>query len=273
MRIFLISYCLAVISLFLPGTSACGLIMHTHGHITIAPYIHGFNNSKHLYPGYRSEFMTHVDFFSIKGVIFNSLLGTTTLISKPDGEQLKMDRIRYTLTPGLRYEFGDFLLKGTLHHECIHRISSPEFKGSIWWNSFQVGVGTKGAYYLYLREEFKNSINKFLNAWDAQLNFGYIVPAKNTLVSGQNHDYQYELFSLIRYELGTFGKYAYFASFRQHLWGKSDDSPEHKIDITLNLFRKGTVNFAGLFYNYTIYDTFSLDNYDGLSSLGFKIIF
>lgn len=70
-----------------------------------------------------------------------------------------------------------------------------------------------------------------------------------------------------------YGKWAYFASLRQQLWVRADHLAEHQINLTLNLFRKGTVNFAGLYYNYTIYDTFSLDSTDGLGSLGFRIIY
>lgn len=36
---------------------------------------------------------------------------------------------------------------------------------------------------------------------------------------------------------------------------------------------KGQLILPKLFYNYTIYDTFLLDNTDGLGSAGFKILF
>ena len=155
-----------------------------------------------------------------------------------------MDRIRYTLTPGFRFESSSWLIKGALHHECIHMINRPEIKGSIWWNSFQVGVGSKGSYYLYLPAQYITKNNTFINKWDAQLNVGYYIPAKNTLLSGQNHEYQYELFSLIRYHLGAFRKWVFFCSLRQHVWTVIDKSPEHQVNITVNAFRKGTINFA-----------------------------
>ena len=47
------------------------LIMHNHGYITVAPYIHGFDNKKNNYPGYRSDFLTHVDFFKYKDLLDN----------------------------------------------------------------------------------------------------------------------------------------------------------------------------------------------------------
>ena len=70
MRITILSHLVLALSLLLPGPGECELIMRTHGHITIAPYIHGFNKASYLYPGYRSEFLTHVDFFSYKGIVF-----------------------------------------------------------------------------------------------------------------------------------------------------------------------------------------------------------
>ena len=266
-------YLILSLLLFLSESANAELLMHTHGHITIAPYIHGFDDSEKLYPGYRSEFMTYVDFYKHNRLVINGMLGTTTIISDPEHKTMRLDRIRYTLTPGFRYEFTSWLIKGALHHECIHTISRPELNGSTWWNSFQIGAGTKGAYYLYLREQYKNIRNSFLNSWDAQINVGYILPSKRTLFSGQNHDYNFEVFSLIRYHLGSFQRWAYFASLRQNAWVKNDNSAEHQITLTLSAFRRGTVHFAGVFYTYNIYDTFSLDNADGMGSLGFRIIF
>ena len=247
--------------------------MHTHGHITIAPYIHGFDDSEKLYPGYRSEFMTYVDFYKRNRLVVNSVLGTTTIISDPEHKKMRLDRIRYTLTPGFRYELDSWLIKGALHHECIHTISLPENKGSTWWNSFQIGLGTKGAYDLYLREQYKNIRNSFLNSWDAQINVGYILPSKRTLFSGQNHDYNYEIFSLLRYHIGSFRRWACFAGLRQNTWMKNDTSLEHQINISINFFRRGAVNFAGFFYTYNIYDTFTLDEANRMGALGFRIIF
>ncbi|MFC1608305.1 hypothetical protein ACFL47_10075 [Candidatus Latescibacterota bacterium] len=247
--------------------------MNTHGNLTIAPHIHGFDDTENLNPGYRSEFSVFVDFFKFKGFIINSLLGNTTLLSAPDKSQMQMDRIRYTLTPGFRYEFPSYYLKGAIHHECIHTISRPELNGSVWWNSLQIGCGTKGSSYLYLREEYKNVKNSFLNTWDAQINAGYILPANRTLFSGQNHDYKYELFTVIRYHIGSFRKWALFSSLRQNVWMKKDKTLHHQLNVTFNMFRRGTVHFAGIFYNYTIYDSFLLDSTDGLGSVGIKILY
>ena len=150
------------------------LLMDTHGYISVAPFVHGFDYGGHRYPGYRSEFQTYVDFLRFDRLVLNSLLGTTTLISNPDRTHMQMDRLRYTLTPGFRYEYKRWLIKGAIHHECIHAISRPELQGSVWWNSLQIGVGTKGAYYLYLRNVYRNINNRLIDAWDVQINAGYI---------------------------------------------------------------------------------------------------
>lgn len=270
---FVLTIVACVILATFPENSEATLLMKTHGYITVAPYIHGFDRSEGLYPGYRSEFMTYVDFYENRGLVLNSLLGTTTMITDPDGHGLKMDRIRYTLTPGFRYEFDTWLVKGALHHECIHVIGRPEIDGSTWWNSFQIGVGTKGSYYLYLRDEYRNKRDTFVNSWDVQINAGYIAPAKRTLFSGQNHDYRAEIFSRIRYHIGSYGNWVYFSGLAQNTWFKKDGSAEHQITITLNAFRRGLANFAGFFYTYSLYDTFTLDNSDGLGSVGFRIVF
>ncbi len=256
-----------------PSASDALLLMKSHGYITVAPYIHGFNRSEHLNPGYRSEFMTYVDFVKTKGLVLNSLLGTTTIITDPDREGMKLDRIRYTLSPGFRYEFDTWLIKGALHHECIHLISRPELNGSTWWNSFQIGAGTKGSYFLYLAEEYRNRSNTFINSWDGQINAGYIMPAKRTLFSGQNHDYRWEFFGRIRYHIGSFRRWAWFAGLQESAWLTKNGTTDHQISVAINMFRRGLSNFAGFYYTYMLYDTFKLDNSDGLGAVGFRIVY
>jgi len=273
MKKLLITSILLTIPWHIPMGNSAELLMNTHGHITVAPYIHGFDDSDNLYPGYRSEYNLFVDFFRYKGFIFNSLLGTTSLISSPENSGMRLDRIRYTLTPGFRYEFPSWLVKGALHHECIHTISRPERSGSVWWNSVQLGCGTKGSYYLYLREEYNSVRDAFLNSWDAQVNIGYIIPAERTLFSGQNHDYRYEAYSIIRYHAGSFRKWALFGSLRHNSWMKKNGSFDNQTNITLNILRRGSVHFGGFFYTYTLHDSFELDNSDGLGAVGLKILY
>jgi len=249
------------------------LLMQTHGHLTLAPYIHGKSISLEHFPGHRSEFMSIVDLFNWDDVIFNSQLGNTTVITQLD-DNLKLDKIRYNLTPGIRVEKRDLIIRFALNHECIHVVSRFNETGSIFWNSLQIGVGTKGAYYLYLRESLKPYKDEIVNSWDAQINFGYIIPAEGTLLTGQNHEYNYELFSQVRYQFAVVRNWAVFAGLNQHSWMKTDgESLEHKVDFTLNFFRKGTIGFAGIFYNYTIFDSYEVDNTEGMGALGFKLIF
>ena len=247
--------------------------MSTHGHITVAPFIHGTGRDNEQFPGYRSEFMTSVDIFKWKRVYFGSLLGNTTIITH-EGDDLNMDRIRYNLTPFFRLESKSLIVRGGLNHEGIHILSRHNDAGSIFWNSLQIGFGSRGAYYIYLKDFYAQFTNEIVNHWDAQINFGYIIPAEATLLTGQNHDYNYEMFTVFRYQFAVVKNWAIFATLRQHSWLKTDgESFEHKIEFTLNFFRKGTVGFAGIFYNYTAYDTYSIDNKEGLGALGLRILF
>gem|GEM_PF-756338 len=271
-------YILALV-LLLPICVNAGLVMSTHGYITLESYIHGISETRGEYPAYRSETMAYVDVYRWNRLYLNALLGNTTMISHSDSLAWRLNRIRYTLSPGFRIEFDKWLIKGTLFHECIHLIDQreeiiPGFqRGSTWWNSLQIGIGTKGAYYLYLRDQYRRINNKFLNSWDAQINFGRIIPAQNTITTGQNHNYRYELFSLLRYHIGSYWNWASFVSLRQNLWVNADHSVEHKIGVTVNFFRRGTVNFAGIFYTYYLYDTFLHDNEDSLGALGVRVVF
>lgn len=259
-------------------TGSAELLMKTHGHLTLESYIHGTDKTNAVYPAYRSEAMAYVDFFKWKRLIINGLIGNTTTISHSDSMVWEMDHIIYTLSPGFRVEFKQWLIKGTLKHQCIHRIDQSELlipglgHGSTWWNSYQIGIGTKGSYYLYLRNQFKVR-NTLLRTWDGQINIGsYIVP-KNTLLTGQNHTYRYEIFSLIRYNIGAYNNWASFIGLRQHSWVNADHSTEHKTSLTINLFRKGLINFAGLFYTYYLYDSFTHDKENHLGVIGVKVVF
>lgn len=264
---------LAALIIIPPRNCGAELMMDTHGYITLAPYIHGFNQTKGFNPGYRSEFIVFVDYFRSKRLVFYSLLGNTTIITGGGDSGMKLDKIRYSLAPGFRYVLKDWQVKCALHHECIHLISRREFSGSIWWNSLQLGLGSKGSYYLYLRDWYSRKDGNFFSLLDAQINAGYILPPDRTITSGQNHNYRSELFSLLRFHFPAAGKWEYFITLRQHLWGRRDDETEHQINITFNLFRKGINSFVGFFYSYTIYDTFTLDNTEGLGALGFRILY
>jgi hypothetical protein len=249
------------------------VLMLTHGQITFAPYVNGRTPQKDFFPGYRSDFFTYVDFFSWKGFVSNWLIANTTLIARPDSTIFRLDRIRYTLTPGYRYEFDKWLISGLLLHECIHTVSREEEKGSVWWNSFEIGFGSKGAYPQYLVEKYKNAHLDLRNSLDAQVNFGAFLHGRESVWLAQNSDYRYEEFGLLRYHLGRWGCWGVFVDLPQHLWVTAENRLENKISPTVNLFLLGKVNIASLFYTYHIYDTNTHDNESGLGLLGFKIVF
>jgi hypothetical protein len=249
------------------------VLMRTHGQITFAPYVNGQNQKEDFFPGYRSEFFTYVDFFSWKGLISNWLIANTTLIERPDSTIFRLDKIRYTLTPGYRYEFDRWMISGLLLHECIHTVSRDEEKGSVWWNSFQFGMGSKGAYPLYVVSKYKDAHLDLKNSFDAQMNIGVFLYGQSSVWLAQNHHYRYEQFGLLRYHVGRWRNWGVFLDLPEHAWITSKNKLEIKWSPTINLFLLGKVNVASLYYTYHIYDTNTHDNESGLGLLGFKIVF
>jgi len=274
-----------LLPLFLPAHSASvpemwdwtvrdfEVVMRTHGEISFAPYVHGDRPKSDFFPGYRSDFHTYVDFFSWKGLISSWLIANTTLIERPDSTVFRLDKIRYTLTPGYRYEFDKWLISGLLLRECMLTVRREGQLGSAWWNSFQIGAGSKGAYHLFLVEEYKNRRLSFRHSFDAQINVGAFLYGEESVWLAQNHLYRYEEFALLRYHVGRHGNWGLFLDLPQHLWVNADNSLEHKVSLTLNLFLLGRVNIASLFYTYHLYDSNIHDNEDGLGLFGFKIVF
>jgi hypothetical protein len=255
------------------------VLMNTNGQITFAPYVNGGSPRNDFQPGYRSEFFTYVDFFSWKGLVSNWLIANTTVIERSDTSAFRLDRIRYTLTPGYRYEFDKWLISGLLLHECIHEIGEFEEEGSIWWNSFRFGFGTKGAYPQYLAERYRRlkeprePFEKILDKWDYQVNVGAFLYGDNSIWLGQNNDYRYEEYGLFRYHVGRWGRWGAYADVNQNLWALADGELEQKWSVTANLLLVGKANIAGLYYTYVIFDDNGIDNEDALGSLGFKIVF
>lgn len=249
------------------------VVMKTHGQITFAPYVHGESPQADFFPGYRSDFHTFVDFFSWKGLISNWLIANTTLIERPDSTVFRLDRIRYTLTPGYRYEFNEWLISGLLLHECIHTVSRNEDEGSVWWNSFQIGLGSKGAYPMHLVEKYKNRRLDLRHRVDAQINFGAFLYGRESVWLAQNHDYRYEQFGLLRYHVGRWGNWGLFVDIPQHFWVAATKRFEAKVSPTVNLFLLGRYNIASLFYTWHAHDSSTHDNEEGLGLFGFKIVF
>jgi hypothetical protein len=274
-----------LIWLILPITLCCTnllshpeLTMQTHGYLSFEKYIQAQTTKDELYHGYRSELMANINFLRWNRFYLDGLLGNMTIMSHPDSALWNIDRIHYTLNPGFRIEFKNWLIKGALQHDCFHRINQYDKplpglgRGSIWWNTYQIGIGSKGAYYLNPQNPFKKS-NSILDTWDGQFNYGYYIPAKNTISTGQGQTYRHEVFSQIRYHVRARRNWAACIGLRQHLWVTAAKSVEHKINLTVNLFHRDLLGIIGIYYSYTIYDTFRLDNQDALGAIGIKIVY
>ncbi len=249
------------------------LLMHTHGYVAFSPYISGKILEDESWPGYRADFLTNIDLFKIGHSTVYGTVGNTTLISVSETDVFTLNKIRFNLAASLRYEFKNLLVKGTFYRGSIHKISTIEEGSPVWWNSVQFGLGTPGAYYLYLRDEYRKRENTLINSWDAQINIGAFIKPTGNAFGGINHHYKYELFSLLRYQIGVYKKWASFIGINHNVWMLRDSSTEYKISATINLFRKGTVNFAGFYYSYVFFDSYKQDNENKMSSLGFRIIF
>jgi hypothetical protein len=249
------------------------VIMRTHGQITFAPYIHGGSPRNDFSPGYRSDFYAYVDFFSWKGLVSNWLIANSTVIERSDTTAFRLERIRYTLTPGYQYEFDTWMISGLLLHECIHAIGRDEPDGSIWWNSFRFGFGTKGAYPQFLVQRYSGDFTRFTDRWDWQVNVGAFLYGRESVWLAQNNDYRYEEFALLRYHLGRRGRWGSYADLNQALWIREGWKTEQKWSLTLNLLLRGSENMAGLYYTWFMHDSNTQDNEDRLGALGFKIVF
>jgi len=254
------------------------LTMQTHGYLSFQNYIQAQTKNDELYHGYRPELMVNINFLRWNQFYLDGLLGNMLIMTHPDSALWAVDRIHYVLNPGFRIDFKSWLIRGALSHDCLHRINQYDKplpglgRGSIWWNSYQIGVGSRGAYHLNPQNPFKKS-NSILDTWDGQINYGFYIPAENTLSTGQGHTYRHEVFSQLRYNLGAHQNWAACFSLRQHLWVTAAESVEHTINLTINLFNRGILGIIGIYYSYTLYDTFRLDNQDALGAIGIKIVY
>lgn len=249
------------------------VLMRTHGEISFSPYVHGEFSKHQPSPGYRSNFNVYVDFFEWKGFISNWLISNQTTMERSDSTQFRLDRIRYTLTPGYRIEFDQHLISGLLLHECVHTISKPEENGAIWWNSFQIGFGTKNSYPQYLVRKYKYQQNTNFPSLDYNLNIGAFLYGDQSVWIQQNHDYRYEYFYTLRLHYGKWGPWGFFSDLKHHSWIKHDFDMENKWSISAEVLLTGLQNIASVYYEYFFHDTFEKDNQDALGAAGFKIVF
>ena len=250
------------------------LLIRTQGSVSVAPYIHGIDKSAVLYPGYRAVFNATIDFYQIGNLFLTGLVGNETVINRADTILVKLDRLHYSVSPGFRLEFHEWLVKGAFHHESINRIDQEEsLGGASWQNIVRLGIGSKGSSYLFLPEEYQHRNNEWMNTFDAEIGGGIFLHGSESIWSAKNHNYRYEVFSLLRHHIGIFKNWAFFSTLRQRLWISADDSVEQQYKITFNIFRKGAVNFFGIFYTYTFHDTSTMDNEDRTGALGIKLVF
>ncbi len=249
------------------------VLMRTHGEVSFAPYVQGEFEKFEVNPGYRSNFHAYVDFFEWKGFISNWLIANTTIIENNPETGLTLDKIKYTLTPGYRIEFKEHLISGLLLHECIHTISKPEKEGAVWWNSFQIGFGSNGAYPRFLLDTYRRGSKQRFPDFDYSFNVGAFLYGDQSKWIQQNHDYRYEYFHKMRLHLGKIKSWGFYSDYDHHTWRNSREQFQNKMSIDFNILLNGIENLASVFYKYTFYDTFSKDNQDGLGAMGFKIVF
>ena len=268
---------LSLISLFsATGFRVCQaqLLMRTEGQLSFLPYLHGVDKSFGMYPGYRVRFSMNVDIYRFDRLILTGLTENVTLISRTDSSLVNLDKIHFVLSPGIRYDLKKYYFNGSIYHESINNIGRYEdIGGALWFNSIRIGIGSRGSSYLYLREEYMNINNQLMNTFDGQIKIGFFLHGRESIWTSKRHQYRYEALGNLRYHLGVYNNWAMFMGAEEQTWIKKNSTVEHKIRVRVSAFRKGTVNFSGFFYSYVIYDSYSIDNEEGLGAIGYTIIF
>ncbi|OIO56377.1 MAG: hypothetical protein AUJ47_13075 [Candidatus Marinimicrobia bacterium CG1_02_48_14] len=250
------------------------LLMDTHGYMNILGHVSGFEKTNSMNPGYRFEFLALTDIYQFNALYCGLLLGNRTMIMSPKaGGEFRLDQIKYTLSPVLRYEFKQWMVQTSYHHEAFRRISAPNLTGPVWLNSLQLSAGTKGSYYLYLREEYQRASNRFISDVDANLTVSYFLHGKESIWVAKNHNYAYQMNSRVRYHIATFYEWAYWTSAEFSVWQLQDQTYEDRLALRFNIFRKGLGKFVGFYYSYTVKDSYTLDNESHLGALGVQIFF
>lgn len=250
------------------------LIMETQGYLLFAPHIHGYKTTTSKNPGYRVELTALTDIVRWDNLYFSFLTSNKTLIkNSPEVGGFGLDQLFYTLSPDLRYEFKKWMMRLGYLHESLHSVSNATLGRTIWMNGIQFTIGSKGSNYLYIWEEYKNNKNKFLNHIDGRSFIEFYRHGNETIWTSRNHDYKMKIGGRLRFQIGSFNKWAYFVGTDGTGWKRQNGDWEAKGIVRLNMFRKGLKNFAGFYYAYNFYDTFSPDNEQYLGSLGLQVIF
>jgi hypothetical protein len=248
------------------------MLFRANGEVSLGFYLYGKGRYTDLNPGYRSDLLVYTDLVSFNGIIVDLLTGATTRIARLPEAPIKLDKIRYSLSPGVRYAFKKYMMTGLLFHECLHTISRNETNGSTWWNIIQIGGGTKGAYHFYLIEKYNNRDFSLRNSFDAQINAGAYLQG-HSLLAGQNHHYRYETFGLVRYHLGLFRNQTFFFDLTPNVWYDTFGKFTYKLSGEINYVILAHDNIATLYFNHCFHDDNPYDNEHALGALGFKVIF
>jgi hypothetical protein len=249
------------------------MLFYTNGNVSLGVHLYGNPKYGDLGPGYRSDLSVNSELIGYKNVIFDFLTAASTSIARKPETPVKLDKIRYILTPELRYALRKSVLIGTLYHQCIHTLSRAEdSSGATWWNVVQLGYGTKGAYPFYFIQKYNNRDFSLRNSFDANFNIGYYLHGKAALI-GHNHDYKYDLSGLMRYHFGLFRNQTIFIDVNHHFWLSTKGKITAKLSGDVNYVILAFDNIAAVYYNHCFVDENPYDNEYSLGSIGFKVIF
>lgn len=254
-------------------TSGLRMLFRANGMVSLGAHLYGNPKFGDLGPGYRSDLMINTELFGYNNLIFDFLTVASTSIASTPEQPITLDKIRYTLTPELRYTLRKSILTGSLYHQCIHTLSRAEdTSGSTWWNVLQIGAGTKGAYSFYFIQKYNNRDFTLRNSYDVNLSAGYYLHGQAPLI-GHNHDYKYDISGLVRYHLGLFRNQTICIDINHHFWYSEDNKITAKISAEVNYIILAFDNIATLYYSHCIIDENPYDNEYSLGTLGFKLIF
>ncbi|NOR45022.1 MAG: hypothetical protein GQ534_05490 [Candidatus Delongbacteria bacterium] len=248
-------------------------IFKANGLVTLGNYIYGEKPKNSLEPGFRSNFRVYFDIIRYKKLILNFLIANTTTIGKNDESFIDLDKIRYTLSPGFRYEYQKWIINGLLLHECLHTISRDEINGSTWWNAFQIGAGTRGSYHYYLVDKYNSHDFSLSNSFDINQNFGFYLYGEESSLIIQNHNYRIDEFGLIRYHFGSIGNKSFYVDLNHRAWYDANQKITAKLSLEGNLILKAKSNFVSIYFRHCFIDENPHDNEKGLGVIGFKLIF
>jgi hypothetical protein len=257
----------------LKTASGFKMLFHANGLVSLGAHLYGTPKYGDLEPGYRSDLMINTEFFGYNNLIFDFLTIASTSIASTPERPIAMDKIRYTLTPELRYTLRKSIITVSLYHECIHTLSRAEdSSGSTWWNATQIGAGTKGAYSFYFIQKYNNRDFSLRNSFDANFNASYYLHGQAPLI-GHNHEYKYDISGLVRYHFGLFRNQTICIDVNHHFWYSRNGKITAKISGEINYVILAFDNIATLYYNHCITDENPYDNEYSLGTLGFKLIF